>query len=149
MKNNIFSLILTLLVFSPSASYAKDNFARKNTCKLVSALTDKGGKAGANVLIDMFSWREDIMKRAENSLGVVEDFEYIDGAAYIIADFDGLFEQHFLVFTTKDDGNLYFHLNFEKYKNRLRLTNIAFNDSYNELVDKQGSFVQEPEKINC
>ena len=149
MKKIIPTLILLFLVSSPTVSYSKDNLARKNTCDFISGIIDEGGEAASNILINMFSWDKKAAKQLENSFDLLHNYKYIDGAAFIIADFDNLFEQHFLVITTKENGNLYFYLDFQKLQNQLRLTNASINDSYKEIVDEQGNFAQKPKRINC
>ena len=149
MKHVFYVLLFIFTSLSATPSHAIENSARDDVCNLVSTLVNESSKAGLDKITEMFSWNESVADKASNALAILKNYQFEEGYAYIIADFDGLLEQYLIVMSANESGGLYMHLTFEKIQGKLVLINIDFNDSYVKLADKVGPFPLEPTNIDC
>ncbi len=149
MKHVFYFVLFIFGSLIASLSHANENAARNDACNLVSALVDDGGKAGLDKITEMFSWNEPVAKKAANALAILQNYQFREGYAYIVADFGGLLEQHLIVMSANESGSLYIHLTFEKIQGKLALVNVDFNDTFKALVLEVGPFPLEPTKIDC
>ncbi|WP_269582611.1 hypothetical protein [Roseibium sp. Sym1] len=145
----ILLMIYLVSTYASTAVQAKEYSPEADICKLVSAYANKGGLAGTSELVNMFSYSEEARSRAENSFGLLKEFEYVAGSAFLVVDLDNLYKQYFAVMNLKGKGNLYFLMEFENVDGKLLLLRFTFADRIEDVANDYGGFTQKPEKIDC
>jgi hypothetical protein len=144
-------LVTLFIIFSyaSTAVQANDISTRTDICKLISAFANEGGVSGTSELAKMFSYDASAQSKAEHSFGMLKEFDYIEGSAFLVVGLDDLYKQYFVVMNVKEKGNLYFAMEFEKVDGELRLLRFAFADRFENVANDYGGFTQKPEKIDC
>ncbi len=149
MKRTLAALVVIAANFAAPVLHAGENSAREQTCEFVSVAIEDGSTAGIEKLSQMFSWRESAVKTVKDSIAVLAQFEFIAGNIYLVADFDGLAEQHLVVLSTKSSGAMFLLIDFERHLGKLVPVHFKFKDKYRELIEEIGTLSLEPRKIDC
>lgn len=149
MRMLMLKMIFVFVVLFSFPLNAAENSARNDSCEFISLLITDGSESGINKIEDMFSWNETLANKVTKLLTVLKDFKYLKGNAYVVADFDGIAEQHLLTLVTKKNGSQYVRFGFDQKEKKLHLISIEFKTDLNELIDKTGPFIQTPVHIEC
>ena len=149
MKRTLAALIVLATNLAAPLLHAAENSARLQTCEFVSTLIEDGSLAGIDRFVQMFSWNPPVVETARNSLAVIDSFVFIAGNIYLVADFDGLAEQHLVVLSSINNGTMFMVIDFERNLGQLVPVYFHFNDSYRDLISAVGASSFEPKKVAC